>query len=225
MAGKYVCDTALDAQCIFCCCLHLGYYVTDQLLSDQQMCNEQPMSTNTESTSSLFQSSNNQPVPLTSSAEFAPEIPSTSSTSMPSTPPVASSPHDDQSSADVPSTLSAVAQSPNMLAASPSGGQSTPSTEPEVQSASKRRCVHVSPEEIRPFPKAGKRKQTSTSACQRKGESRILTDTPVKLQIEQDNEAHQKKKVITKEQESCLMTTEERKMLKKDDKENIWLKR
>lgn len=47
----------------------------------------------------------------------------------------------------------------------------------------------ASPEEIRPFPKAGNRKVTNSKVCRRKGDTRILTDTPVKLQVQRDAEA------------------------------------
>jgi len=63
-----------------------------------------------------------------------------------------------------------------------------------MQGATKWRCVQVSPEEIRPFPKVGRRKRTATNAGRKRGETRILADTPVKQQIERDTQARRMKK-------------------------------
>ena len=155
-------------------------------------------SANAESASSLCGSSGEQPVPLMSSA--AHEIPSTSSTSVPSVPSASqdASSHGDQSTSSVavPSTSSTAAVALDVLVASPCGGQSMSSTScsTAMQGATKRRCVQVSPEEIRPFPKAGRRKRTATNAGRKRGETRILTDTPVKQQIERDTQARRMKK-------------------------------
>lgn len=48
---------------------------------------------------------------------------------------------------------------------------------------------HFSPEQVRPFPKAGPRKQTRGG--RKKGKTSILTDTPVKQQIELDFQQRQ----------------------------------
>lgn len=48
---------------------------------------------------------------------------------------------------------------------------------------------HFSPEQVRPFPKAGPRKQTRRG--RKKGKTSILTDTPVKQQIELDFQQRQ----------------------------------
>ncbi|KAK9878424.1 hypothetical protein WA026_022064 [Henosepilachna vigintioctopunctata] len=50
----------------------------------------------------------------------------------------------------------------------------------------------VSPEVIRPYPKAGPRKNVRTE--RKKGRTRILTDTPEKLAIENELEARKRKK-------------------------------
>ena len=42
----------------------------------------------------------------------------------------------------------------------------------------------ITPEQIRPFPKAGSRKKSRTSVSCERAETRILTDTPVKKQLE-----------------------------------------
>jgi len=110
------------------------------------------------------------------------EILSTSATSatVPLTSLSASSNGDQSTSlATVPSTSSADAVALNVVVASTCGGQSTPSTScsPAVQFVSKRRCVQVSLEEIRPFPKAGKHKRTATNAG-RKGVNPESLQTP-----------------------------------------------
>lgn len=88
--------------------------------------------------------------------------------------------------------------------------QSTPtSSDSAEQSASTSTPRFVSPEEIRPFPKAGNRKVTKSKVRQRKGDTRILTDTPVKLQVQRDAEARLAK------------TTKKRKLFPIDNKDNI----
>lgn len=42
----------------------------------------------------------------------------------------------------------------------------------------------ISPEMIRPHPKAGPRKRSAVSGCRKRGDTKILTDTPVKRQLE-----------------------------------------
>lgn len=42
----------------------------------------------------------------------------------------------------------------------------------------------ITPEQIQPFPKAGSRKKSRTSVSRERAETRILTDTPVKKQLE-----------------------------------------
>lgn len=54
------------------------------------------------------------------------------------------------------------------------------------------------PEEIRPFPKASPRKNTRKG--RKRGETQILTDTPVRVKIEQDFKAKQMKKPKEKQQ-------------------------
>jgi hypothetical protein len=44
--------------------------------------------------------------------------------------------------------------------------------------------AHFSPMEVRPFPKAAARKAVSTKGARRKGETLILTDTPVKERLQ-----------------------------------------
>ena len=64
----------------------------------------------------------------------------------------------------------------------------------------------VTPESIRPHPKAGPRKASSASVPRRRGETKILTDTPVKRQLETEaNLRESKKKKIGKrvEPKSC----------------------
>lgn len=72
--------------------------------------------------------------------------------------------------------------------------QGTPTSDLSYeQSASISSAKLVSPEEIRPYPKAGSRKSDS-KVCRRKGNTRILTDTPVKLQLQRDAEVRIEKK-------------------------------
>lgn len=54
----------------------------------------------------------------------------------------------------------------------------------------------VPPEELRPFPKAGARKRTSS---RKRVQSRVLTDTPVKTAIEKAYQERQEKKKKTEE--------------------------
>jgi transposase len=141
---------------------------------------------NTQSTSSAA-------LPSTSSAaSFESDIISTS-TDVPSTlPPVSClSNAQSTSSAALPSTSSAADSVESyVLLNSPATCQQFTSSSCgllNAQSASKLRLV--SPQEIRPFPKAGNRKRNGICATRRKGESRILTDTPVKQQIEREARA------------------------------------
>lgn len=167
-------------------------------------------SANAESASSLCRSSDEQPVPSVSSAVH--EISSTSAT-VPLASLSASSDGDQStSSATMPSTSSADAVALNVVVASSCGVQpsSSISCSPAVQFVSKQRRVQVSPEDIRPFPKAGQRKRTATNAGRKRGESRILTDTPVKQQIEQDIQARQMKKGINKRKRHLFETPSKR---------------
>jgi len=51
----------------------------------------------------------------------------------------------------------------------------------------------VTPEEVRPFPKAGARKTSRVASSHRRGDTQILTDTPVKRKIEEMDAACAKK--------------------------------
>ena len=64
----------------------------------------------------------------------------------------------------------------------------------------------MSPEEIRPFPKAAKRKRNVNNAGRKRGESRVLTDTPVKQQIECDTKARHTKKSNNKRKRQLFET-------------------
>jgi len=55
------------------------------------------------------------------------------------------------------------------------------------------KIVCVTPEEVRPFPKAGARKTSSAASSRRRGDTQILTDTPVKRKIEEKAAAYAKK--------------------------------
>lgn len=55
----------------------------------------------------------------------------------------------------------------------------------------------VTPEAIRPHPKAGPRKTPANSAPRKRGDTKILTDTPIKRQLEEEATQRAQKKVKT----------------------------
>lgn len=80
-----------------------------------------------------------------------------------------------------PALTSAQAPSPHSPQPMSSAPPETPQpTTPNQKNAS---SIIVTPESIRPFPKAEARKKLSAKRC-RKGKSRVLTDTPEKMEIQ-----------------------------------------
>ena len=85
-----------------------------------------------------------------------------------------------------------------------------PSAEHQPSTSSSPKTI-VTPESVRPHPKAGCRKRASTG-FRRRGESKILTDTLVKRQLEIEAEEHaSKKKKTTKAKKQLQLSKCERK--------------
>jgi hypothetical protein len=66
---------------------------------------------------------------------------------------------------------------------------------------------HISSEEIRPFPKPAARKSTSN---RKRAKSLILTDIPVKNQLEREMETIQAKKIIKNIKDPCKTSSSQK---------------
>jgi len=160
---------------LFC----LGAYVTDR-----------PLCTSVEQQASTVGESSTSAASVASDNQMACD--DDASTTEPASPPQENQPLADKLSSAMPASavvveLCSISTPPptQCASASPSSSEQSPSTSlPKL----------VCPDEIRPFPKAGGRKATGSRACQRKGDTRILTDTPVKLQLQLEQQASNEKK-------------------------------
>lgn len=94
-----------------------------------------------------------------------------------------------------PALTSAQAPSPHSPEPTSSAPLETIST-PQPLTPNQKYAIIMTPESIRPFPKAEARKKLSAKRC-RKGKSRVLTDTPEKTEIEKMKSEKLKEKKTT----------------------------
>jgi len=103
---------------------------------------------------------------------------------------------DDQAEADEPerqptenSQPSCSATTDNDVAANQLAAGSSVSNHSETfaddPKSTPKKTTCVTPEEIRPFPKAGARKTSRSASSRKRGDTQILTDTPVKRKMEE----------------------------------------
>ena len=96
-----------------------------------------------------------------------------------------------------------------------------PSQMESLSKSQTRGTVNVTPDLVRPYPKAGPRK--SDGMKQKKGKTRILTDTPEKRPIEMEEKERQRKNKIKElnKNQKCSKNEKSREISSDDEIENV----